>query len=234
MLRFEDTDSLWCFVYSAPRIPSVRLYLRCTSSHSHQTELQEDDVLLEIDGTEISQEPSPELWERVLHHKCAVIELLRMISTIDFKWGYRYLMSRGFYIYSLIFGISALPRGQILDVVFKRFILTYTSFLWVTSKSYVNHGIFRGKVFLDELAAHLHLKKQLLHRIMLMRGWSRIIKAIPYIVGSLAVGYFEVSVFSMKWSTSALWIPILDELCKDVYKVLPRFPSFYCMVFEVR
>lgn len=87
-----------CFVYSAPRIPSVRLYLRCTSSHSHQTELQEDDVLLEIDGTEISQEPSPELWERVLHHKCTVIELLRMISTIDFKWGYRYLMSRGFYI----------------------------------------------------------------------------------------------------------------------------------------
>ena len=136
--------------------------------------------------------------------------------------------------YSLIFGISALPRGQILDVVFKRFILTYTSFLWVTSKSYVNHGIFRGKVFLDELAAHLHLKKQLLHRIMLMRGWSRIIKAIPYIVGSLAVGYFEVSVFSMKWSNSTLWIPILDELCKDVYKVLPRFPSFYCMVFEVR
>lgn len=27
------------------------------SSHSHQTGLQEDDVLLEIDGTEISQEP---------------------------------------------------------------------------------------------------------------------------------------------------------------------------------
>lgn len=151
-----------------------------------------------------------------LHHKCTVIELCKWFPPVTLSRisdGYRYLWSNSWMLISRdnwFIYLYELPMGDLQIIRQIR--------------------IFRVKVqLLDESpvvgAFDNYPSPHYTHE-----GWSRIIKAIPYIVGSLAFGYFEVSVFSKKCSTSTLWIPILDELCKDV----KFFQASIEIVFEFR